>query len=40
MNFAAKGENIFKNVAGDERLINYNNLFFKTGDRTTKNYDF
>ena len=40
MIFTTKGENILKKVAEDERLINYNNLFFKTGDPIINNYDF
>ena len=40
MNFTNEGENIFKKSASDERMINYNNLFFKTGDRTIKNFNF
>ena len=40
MNFTTKGENILKKVADDERLINYNNLFFKTGDPIINKYDF
>ena len=33
MNFTNGGENV------DERIINYNNLFFKTGDLIIKNFD-
>ena len=40
MIFTTKGENILKKVAEDERLINCNNLFFKTGDPIINNYDF
>ena len=29
MSFTTKGEDILKKVAEDERLINYNNLFWK-----------
>ena len=39
MNFTEKGEDILKKVAADERMINYNNLFFRTGDPIIKNYD-
>ena len=40
MNVTAREENILRRAAEDERLINYNNFFFKTGDPTIKNYDF
>ena len=40
MNFTNEGENIFKKSASDERMLNYNNLFFKTGDPTIKNFNF
>ena len=39
-NIDAKRENIPKNLAKDERMINYNNLFFKTSCPTIDNYDF
>ena len=31
MNFNNEGENILQKLAKDKRMINYNNLFFKTG---------
>ena len=31
MNFTYEKENILEKAASDERMINYNNLFFKTG---------
>ena len=33
-------KNIFKKVPKDERRINYNNLFFKTGNSIIRNFDF
>ena len=38
-NFSDKGENILEKIATDERMINYNNLFFKAGDPVIKNFD-
>ena len=38
-NFSDKGENILEKITTDERMINYNNLFFKTGDPVFKNFD-
>ena len=35
----AKGKYIIKELARDERMINYNNLFFKSGDPNIDNYD-
>ena len=40
MNISFKGENILKKLANDERIINYNNLFFRSGNLTIDNYDF
>ena len=41
MNFNVdSGENILKNVSKDERMINYNHLFFKTDNPIIKNFDF
>ena len=40
MNSTAKGEDILKKLANDERMINYKNLFFKTGNPAIGNYDF
>ena len=40
MNFTNEGKNILKKASSDERMINYNNLFFKTGDPNIKNFDF
>ena len=40
MNITAKGEDILKKLANDERMINYKNLFFKSGNLIIGNYDF
>ena len=40
MNFTNEGENILKKAVNDERMINYSNLFFKTGDSIIENFDF
>ena len=40
MNFTNEGANILKKIATDERMINYNHWFFKTGDPIIKNFDF
>ena len=40
MNITAKGEDILKKLANDERMINHNNLLFKTGNPIINNYDF
>ena len=40
MNFTDKGKDILKKLARDERMINYDNLLFKTGDPIIANYDF
>ena len=40
MIFSNEGENIPKNAASNERMINYNNLVFKTGDPIIKNLRF
>ena len=40
MNFTGNGKSILKKLARDERMINYNNLFFKAGDLSIKNFDF
>ena len=40
MNFTNEGKNILKKAASDERMINYNNLFFKIGDPITNNFNF
>ena len=40
MNFTNEGKNILKKASSDERMINYNNLFFKTGDPNIKKFDF
>ena len=36
MNFTGKREDILKKLAKDERIINYNNYFFKTDDLSIK----
>ena len=40
VNVTGKGKNILKKVPSDERMINCNNLFFKTGNPIIKNFDF
>ena len=40
INITAEGADILKKLANDERMINYENLFFKTGSPATGNYDF
>ena len=40
INFTDEGENILRKLAKDERMINYNDLFFKTGDPNINNLDF
>ena len=40
MNFTNKGKNILKKVTTDERMIKYQNLFFKTGNLIIDNFDF
>ena len=40
MNFTDKWKDILEKVASDKRIINYNNLLFKTGDPIIKNFDF
>ena len=40
MNFTNQTKNILKKAASNERMINHNNLVFKTGDPNLKNFDF
>ena len=40
MNITAKGEDILKKLANDERMINCKNLLFKSGNSTINNHDF
>ena len=40
MNFTNQTKNILKKAASDERIINHNNLVFKTGDPNLKDFDF
>ena len=40
MNIMDKGRDILRKLASGERMINYNNLFFKTGNPIIDNYDF
>ena len=41
MNFNTdNGEDTLKNLSKDERMINYNNFFFKTDNPIIKNFDF
>ena len=39
-NFSDKGKDILKKLSKDERLINYYNLFFKSGLISVENLDF
>ena len=40
INFTKKGENILKNLANNKKMINYQNLLFKTGNPIIDNFDF
>ena len=40
MNVSDERKNMFKKLAKDERMINYNNLLFKTGNPSISNFDF
>ena len=40
VNVNSKGEDILKKLAEDERMINYNNLIFKSGSPAINNSDF
>ena len=40
INITAKGEDILKKLANDERMINYENLFFKIGNPSIDNYHY
>ena len=40
INFTKKGENILKNLVNDKKMINYQNLLFKTGNPIIGNFDF
>ena len=40
MNITAKGEDIHKKLADDEKNINYKNLLFQSGSPVIDNYDF
>ena len=40
LNFTDEGKNILKKTHSNERMINYNNLIFKTGNLIIKNFDF
>ena len=40
MNFTDEGKIILKKTDINERMINYNNLIFKTGNLIIKNFDF
>ena len=40
INLSVIGEKILKIFTDDERLIKYNNLFFKSGNPIVSNYDF
>ena len=40
INFTKKGENILKNLVIDKKMINYQNLLFKTGNPIIDNFDF
>ena len=40
VNVTNKGDDILEELANDERMINYKNLFCKTGNPRIDNYDF
>ena len=40
MNFDNNGKGVLIKLVRDERMIYYNNLFFKTGNSSIKNFDF
>ena len=40
INVTVKGTDILKKVATDEKMINFNDLFFKTGDPIIIKFDF
>ena len=40
MNFDNNGKDILIKLVRDKRMIYYNNLFFKTGNSSIKNFDF
>ena len=40
MNLDNNGKDILKKLVRDERMINYNNLFFKTGNSSIGNLNF
>ena len=40
MNFTDKRKDILKKVTNDERMINYKNLFFRTGNLFIDNFNF
>ena len=40
LNFTNEGKIILKKAVSNERMINYNNLFFKVGDAIIQNFDF
>ena len=40
MNLDNNGKDILKKLVRDERMINYNNLFFKTGNSSIGNLTF
>ena len=40
LNFDKEGNNVFKELAQDELMINYSNLLFKTGDLNIENFNF
>ena len=40
IHFTPEGENVLKELAISEHIINYHNLSFKSGDFGVKNFDF
>ena len=40
MNFDNNGKDVLIKLVREERMIYYNNLFFKTGNSSIKNFDF
>ena len=39
MSFTNKGQGTIKKLARDEKMINYGNLIFETGNPNIKNFD-
>ena len=39
-NFTLNGKNVITDIANEEQNINYNNLIFRSGEPSIKNFDF